>query len=117
MSKEYVLAIMEEKTGMLVCDIEVGERLEIKVRSCDAVIGAQHVAVRNNDAEFFDRSLKRAKATAKKIGNEKKNYIPVVIECDVKVTTLDGKEIDRLKLVEEHRKNEFSLDFLNGLID
>lgn len=29
MSKEYVLAIMEEKTGMLVCDIEVEEHLKL----------------------------------------------------------------------------------------
>ena len=117
MSKEYILAIMEEKTGMLVSDIEVGERLSVKVRSCDAVIGAQHVAVRNSDADFFERSLKSAKATAKKIGSEKKSFVPVIIECDMKVTTLDGKEIDRLKLVEEHRKNEFSSEFLKGLID
>jgi len=116
MSKEYVLAIMEEKTGMLVCDIEVEEHLKINVQACDAVVGAEFIAVRDNNADFFEKSLENAKLTAKKIGNGEKTYIPVIIECDMKVTTLDGDEIDRVKLINKHRGTMVA-DFIKGLID
>lgn len=116
MSKEYVLAIMEEKTGMLVCDIEVEKHLKINVQACDAVVGAEFIAVRDNNADFFEKSLENAKLTAKKIGNGEKTYIPVIIECDMKVTTLDGDEIDRVKLINKHRGTMVA-DFIKGLID
>lgn len=116
MSKEYILAIMEEKTGMLVSDIEVEENLKINVRACDAVIGAEHIAVRDNNADFLEKSLDNAKLTAKKIENGEKTYIPVIIECDMKVTNLDGNEIDRVKLINKHRGTMVA-DFIKGLID
>lgn len=116
MSKEYILAIMEEKTGMLVCNIEVEENLKINVQACDAVAGAEFIAVRDNNADFSTQSLNNAKLTAKKIENGEKTYIPVIIECDMKVSTLDGNEIDRVKLINNHRGKMVS-DFIKGLID
>ena len=116
MSKEYILAIMEEQTGMLVSDIKVEENLKINVRACDAVIGAEFFATRGNNAEFNENSLENAKSTAKKISDGEKNYIPVIIECDVKVTTLDGDEIDRMKLVDKFRESRV-MELLKGLID
>lgn len=103
MSKEYILAIMNEKTGMLVRDIEIEERLKIKVRSCDSLVGADFVAVREKDKDFIENSLIDAKSIASAISDDENNYIPVILDCDVKVTTLEGKEIDRMKLVEIHR--------------
>ena len=103
MSKEYVLAIMNEKTGMLVRDIEIKERLKVKVHTCDALMGADFVAVRNNNADFIESSLVDAKSTASAISDDENNYIPVIVECDVKVSTLDGEEIDRMKLIEFQR--------------
>ncbi len=115
MSKEYILAIMNENTGMLVRDIEIEERLKIKVRSCDSVSGAEFVAVREKDKDFIESSLIDAKSTASAISDDESNYIPVIIECDVKVTTLDGEEIDRMQLVEEHREQTLALGVLAKL--
>ena len=117
MSKEYILAIMNEKSGMLVREIETKERLKIKVHSCDSMSGAEFVAVRSNDADFIESSLIDAKSTADAISDEENNFIPVIIECDVKVTTLDGKEIDRMKLVEKHRGETLGLRLLKELLD
>ncbi|WP_049555599.1 MULTISPECIES: hypothetical protein [Granulicatella] len=115
MSKEYILAIMNKKDGYLVQDIEFKDELRIKINSCDAVKCAKHVAVRDNDAEFTEKALERANKTAEMLTGEGKKYIPVVIECDIKVTTLDGEEIDRMKLVEEYQNNPF--EFLKELLD
>lgn len=112
MSKEYILAIMNVKTGMLVRNIEVEERLKIKVRSCDSISGAEVVAVRETDKDFIESSLINAKSTASAISDDESNYIPVIIECDVKVTTLDGEEIDRMQLVEEHRERTLTRGLL-----
>lgn len=116
MSKEYILAIMNEKTGMLVSDIEIKERLKVKVHTCDALMGADFVAVRNNNADFIESSLIDAKSTASAISDDERNYIPVIIECDVKVTTLDGKEIDRMQLVEKNRGEKLGLELLEKLL-
>ena len=116
MSKEYVLAIMNEKTGMLVSDIEIKERLKVKVHTCDALMGADFVAVRNNNSDFVESSLIDAKSTASAISGDENNYIPVIFECDVKVTTLDGKEIDRMQLVEKHRGGKLGLELLEKLL-
>lgn len=116
MSKEYVLAIMNEKTGMLVSDIEIKERLKVKVHTCDALMGADFVSVRNNNADFIESSLIDAKSTASAISGDENNYIPVIFECDVKVTTLDGKEIDRMQLVKKHRGENLGLELLEKLL-
>ena len=116
MSKEYILAIMEEKTGMLVSDIKVGERLKINVQASDAVIGAEFIAARDNNAEFNENSLETAKSTSKKISDGEETYIPVIIECDMKVTTLDGSEIDRSKLVGKFTESRMR-ELLKGLLD
>ena len=115
MDKEYILAIMNEKSGMLVREIETKERLKIKVHSCDSLSGAEFVACRRTDADFTESSLIDAKSTADAISDDKNNFIPVIIECDVKVTTLDGKEIERMKLVYEHREKTFALELLEKL--
>ena len=115
MDKEYILAIMNEKSGMLVREIETKERLKIKVHSCDSLSGAEFVACRRTDADFTESSLIDAKSTADAISDDKNNFIPVIIECDVKVTTLDGKEIERMKLDNEHREKTFALDLLEKL--
>ena len=115
MDKEYILAIMNEKSGMLVREIETKERLEIKVHSCDSLSGAEFVACRRTDADFSEFSLTDAKSTADAISDDTNNFIPVIIECDVKVTTLDGKEIERMKLVNERREKTFALDLLEKL--
>lgn len=117
MDKEYILAIMNEKSGMLVREIETKERLKIKVHSCDSLSGAEFVACRRTDADFTESSLIDAKSTADAISNDKNNFIPVIIECDVKVTTLDGKEIERMKLVEKHRGETLGLRLLKELLD
>lgn len=116
MSKEYVLAIMNEKTGMLVRDIEIKERLKVKVHSCDALMGAEFIAVRNNNADFIESSLIDAKSTASAISDDENNYIPVIFECDVKVSTLDGEEIDRMKLVEIHRGETLGAQLFKQLL-
>ena len=116
MSKEYILAIMNEKTGMLVRDIEIKERLKVKVRTCDALISADFVAVRNNNADFVESSLADAKSTASAISDDENNYIPVILDCDVKVTTLGGEEIDRMKLVEIHRGETLGQRLLKELL-
>ena len=115
MSKEYVLAIMNEKTGMLVRDIEIKERLKVKVHSCDALMAAEFIAVRNNNADFIESSLIDAKSTASAISDDENNYIPVIFECDVKVSTLDGEEIDRMKLIEIHRGETLGAQLLKQL--
>lgn len=115
MSKEYVLAIMNEKTGMLVSDIEIKERLKVKVHTCDALMGADFVAVRNNNADFIESSLIDAKSTASAISNDENNYIPVIFECDVKVSTLDGGKIDRMKLVDEQREKAVARNLLEKI--
>lgn len=117
MDKEYILAIMNEKTGMLVREIETKERLKIKVHSCDSLSGAEFVACRNNNADFTESSLIDAKSTADAISDDTNNFIPVIIECDVKVTTLDGKEIERMKLVEKHRGETLGLRLSKELLD
>lgn len=116
MSKEYVLAIMNEKTGMLVRDIEIKERLKVKVHSCDALMAAEFIAVRNNNADFIESSLIDAKSTASAISDDENNYIPVIFECDVKVSTLDGEEIDRMKLIEIHRGETLGAQLLKQLL-
>lgn len=116
MSKEYILAIMNKESGFLVQDIEFTDELRVKIESCDAVKCAKHVAVRDNNADFNEKSLERAKNASETITGEGKEYIPVIIECDIKVTTLDGEEIDRVKLIEEHGKNINPFEFLNGLL-
>lgn len=115
MSKEYILAIMNEKTGMLVSDIEIKERLKVKVHTCDALMGADFVAVRNNNADFIESSLIDAKSTASAISGDENNYIPVIFECDVKVSTLDGEEIDRMKLVDEQREKAVARNLLEKI--
>ena len=117
MSKEYILAIMNEKTGMLVRDIEIEECLKIKVRSCYSLAGAKFIAVRSNNADFIESSLVDAKSTASAISDDENNYIPVIIDCDVKVTTLDGEEIDRMKLVEIHIGETLGLRLLEKLFN
>ena len=117
MSKEYILAIMNEKTGMLVRDIEIKEHLKVKVHSCDALMGAEFIDVRNNNANFIESSLIDAKSTASAISDDENNYIPVIFECDVKVSTLDGEEIDSMKLVEKHRGETLGLRLLKELLD
>ena len=117
MSKEYILAIMNEKSGYLVQDIEFKDELRIKISSCDAVKCAKHVAVRDNDANFDEKSLERVNNASTTITGEGNKYIPVVIECDIKVTTLDGVEIDRMKLVEEHQEDMNPFEFLKRLVD
>lgn len=116
MSKEYILAIMNKKDGYLVQDVEFTDEFRVNIQSCDAVKCAKHVAVRDNDANFNEKSLERAHTVAKTTTGEGKEYIPVIIECDIKVTTLDGEEIDRVKLIEEYQKNANSLDFLKDLL-
>lgn len=115
MSKEYILAIMNKNDGYLVQDIEFKDELQVYVQMCDAVACSKVVAVRDNDADFTERSLNRVKTATETINNENKKYIPVIIECDIKVKTLDGKEIDREKLVEEYRKNASPIELLQGL--
>lgn len=117
MSKEYILAVMNEKDGYLVQDVEFQDEMRIKINSCDAVKCAKHIAIRDKDAEFTEKALERAHTTARTITGEGKTYIPVVIECDIKVTTLDGKEIDRVKLVEEYKNNDNPFGFLNELFN
>ena len=116
MSKEYILAIMNKKDGYLVQDIEFKDELQVYVQMCDAVACSKVVAVRDNDADFTESSLKRVKTATETINNENKKYIPVIIECDIKFKTLDGKEIDREKLVEEYRKNASPIELLQGLL-
>ena len=116
MSKEYILAIMNEKTGMLVKDIEIGKRLKIKVRSCDSLAGADFVAVKRTNKDFIESSLVDAKSTASAISDDENNYIPVILDCDVKVSTLDGEEIDRMKLVEIHRGETLGAQLLKQLL-
>lgn len=116
MSKEYILAIMNEKTGMLVRNIEIEERLKIKVCSCDSVSGAEFIAVRSNDTNFIESSLVDARSTASAISDDNNTFIPVIIECDVKVANLDGEEIDRMKLVEIHRGEMLGQRLLKELL-
>lgn len=115
MSKEYILAIMNKKDGYLVQDIEFKDELRINIQSCDAVKCAKHVAIRDNDANFNEKSLERVKNASETITGEGKEYIPVVIECDIKVTTLDGEEIDRVKLMEEYQENENPFELMKQL--
>lgn len=116
MSKEYILAIMNKKDGYLVQDIEFKDELQVYVQMCDAVACSKVVAVRDDNADFTESSLKRVKTATETINNENKKYIPVIIECDIKVKTLDGEEIDREKLVEEYRKNASPIELLQGLL-
>ena len=116
MSKEYILAIMNKKDGYLVQDIEFKDELQVYVQMCDTVACSKVVAVRDNDADFTESSLKRVKTATETINNENKKYIPVIIECDIKFKTLDGEEIDREKLVEEYRKNASPIELLQGLL-
>ena len=74
------------------------------------------MACRREDADFTERSLIDAKSTADAVSDDTNNFIPVIIECDVKVTTLDGKEIERMKLVNEPREKTFALDLLEKLL-
>ena len=55
MSKEYILAIMNEKDGYLVQDIEFKDELQVYVTMCDAVATSKVVAVRDNDADFTEK--------------------------------------------------------------
>lgn len=116
MSKEYILAIMNKKDGYLVKEIEFKDEFRVNTSTCDVVKCAKHVAIRDTDANFTEKDLERVNNASETITGEGKEYIPVVIECDITVTTLDGEEIDRVKLVEEYKENENPFELLKQLL-
>lgn len=114
--KEHILTVMHEKKGLFIEKAEVNDVLGIDVTACDTLLKSQFIDVQNEDSDFSEKALEHAKETAKKIGRKDETFIPVIIECNYTVKTLDGKEIDREELLKNCVENMSPLDILKTLM-
>lgn len=113
--KEYILTVMHEKKGLFIEKAEVNDVLGIDVTACDTLLKSQFIDVQNEDSDFSEKALEHAKETALRIGRKEETFIPVIIECNYTVKTLDGKEIDRDELLKNCVENMSPLDILRNL--
>lgn len=113
--KEYILTVMHENKGLFIEKAEVNDVLGIDVTACDTLIKSQFVDIQNENDDFSEKALEHAKETALRIGRKDETFIPVIIECNYTVKTLDGKEIDREKLLKNCVGNMSALDLLKSL--
>lgn len=111
--KEHILTVMHENKGLFIEKLEVNDVLGIDVTACDTLLKAKFIAVQE-DGDFEEKALEHAKETAGKIGRKKDSFIPVIIECNYTVKTLDGKEIDRDELLKNCVENMSPLDLLRN---
>lgn len=113
--KEFILTVMHENKGLFIEKAEINDVLGIDVTACDTLMKSQFIETQNENDDFSEKALEHAKETAKKIGLKDETFIPVIIECNYTVKTLDGKEIDREKLLENCVENMSPLDILKSL--
>lgn len=114
--KEYILTVMHENKGLFIENVEFNDFLGVDVTACDTLMKAKFIEVQE-DGDFAEKALEHAKETAKKIGRKKESFIPVIIESNYTVKTLDGKEIDRDELLKNCVENMSPLDILNSLVN
>ena len=115
MSKEYILTVMHENKGLFIESLKFNDVLGIDITACDALLKSKFIEVQE-DVDFSEKALEHAKETAEKIGRKDETFIPVIIECNYTVKTLDGKEINRDELLKNCVENMSPLDILKSLM-
>ena len=111
--KEHILTVMHENKGLFIEKLEINDVLGIDITACDTLLKSKFIAVQE-DGDFEEKALEHAKETAGKIVRKKESFIPVKIECNYTVKTLDGKEIDREELLKNCLENMSPLDVLRN---
>jgi hypothetical protein len=114
--KEYILTVMHENKGLFIESLKINDVLGVDITACDALLKSKFIEVQK-DSDFSEKALEHAKETAKRIGRKEETFIPVIIECNYTVKTLDGKEIDRDELLKNCVENMSPLDILNSLVN
>ena len=112
--KEHILTVMHKDKGLFIENVEFNDLLGVDVTACDTLMKAKFIEVQG-DGDFEEKALEHAKETALKIGRKKETFIPVIIECNYTVKTLDGKEIDREELLKNCVENMSPLGILRNL--
>ena len=112
--KEYILTVTHENKGLFIESLKINDVLGIDITACDTLLKSKFMEVQE-DSEFSEKALDHARETAKKIGRKEETFIPVIIECNYTVKTLDGKEIDREELLKNCVENMSPLDVLRNL--
>ena len=107
---------MHENKGLFIESLKINDVLGIDITACDTLLKSKFIEVQE-DGDFSEKALEHAKETAKKIGQKEETFIPVIIECNYTVKTLDGKEIERDELLKNCVENMSPLDILNSLMN